>query len=166
MICVYFFPEKTRAEISRGAHRPMSRDLSYETDSGAKPKIVFHIIFVLLCIFGDMVFCLCSIPAWYYSTSKNELRFTRKQTCVADCTISGPLGKCPLHCSRHVSGLSRKPFQFKAHVIYIYMYIDLKKRPATCNCNLQLAACCLQLATCCLQLQPMEIVFCNLQLPG
>ena len=60
------FPKKTRAEISRRMHRRMSRDLSYETDSGPKTKTVFRIIFALFSysfhIFGDMVFCLCSIP--------------------------------------------------------------------------------------------------------
>ena len=35
-----FFPKKTRAEISRRMHRRMSRDLSYETDSGPKTKTV------------------------------------------------------------------------------------------------------------------------------
>ena len=34
------FPKKTRAEISRRMHRRMSRDLSYETDSGPKTKTV------------------------------------------------------------------------------------------------------------------------------
>ena len=34
------FPKKTRAEISRRTHRSMSRDLSYETDSGPKTKTV------------------------------------------------------------------------------------------------------------------------------
>merc|ERR1711924_305817 len=36
-----------RAEISRRTHRSMSRDPSYETDSGPKTKTVFHIIFAL-----------------------------------------------------------------------------------------------------------------------
>ena len=47
MIFMYFliFPKKTRAEISRRTHRSMSRDLSYETDSGPKTKTVFHMIF-------------------------------------------------------------------------------------------------------------------------
>ena len=47
MFFLYFgiFPKKTRAEISRRMHRRMSRDLSYETDSGPKTKTVFHIIF-------------------------------------------------------------------------------------------------------------------------
>ena len=42
MIFLYFgiFPKKTRAEISRRMHRRMSRDLSYETDSGPKTKTV------------------------------------------------------------------------------------------------------------------------------
>ena len=44
-ICFFFqyfgiFPKKTRAEISRRMHRRMSRDLSYETDSGPKTKTV------------------------------------------------------------------------------------------------------------------------------
>ena len=34
------FPKKARAEISRRMHRRMSRDLSYETDSGPKTKTV------------------------------------------------------------------------------------------------------------------------------
>ena len=34
------FTKKTRAEISRRTHRSMSRDLSYETDSGPKTKTV------------------------------------------------------------------------------------------------------------------------------
>ena len=33
------FQKKTRAEISRRMHRRMSRDLSYETDSGQKLKL-------------------------------------------------------------------------------------------------------------------------------
>ena len=39
---LYFgiFPKKTRAEISRRMHQRMSRDLSYETDSGRKTKTV------------------------------------------------------------------------------------------------------------------------------
>ena len=39
---LYFgiFPKKTRAEISRRMLRQMSRDLSYETDSGPKTKSV------------------------------------------------------------------------------------------------------------------------------
>ena len=39
---LYFgiFTKKTRAEISRRMHRRMSRDLSYETDSGPKTKTV------------------------------------------------------------------------------------------------------------------------------
>ena len=42
MVFLYFgiFPKKTRAEISRRMHRRMSRDLSYETDSGPKTKTV------------------------------------------------------------------------------------------------------------------------------
>ena len=38
---LYFgiFSKKTRAEISRRMHRRMSRDLSYETDSGQKLKL-------------------------------------------------------------------------------------------------------------------------------
>ena len=36
----FIFPKKTRAEISRRMHRRMSRDLSYETDSGPKTKTV------------------------------------------------------------------------------------------------------------------------------
>ena len=42
MFFLYFriFPKKTRAEISRRTHRSMSRDLSYETDSGPKTKTV------------------------------------------------------------------------------------------------------------------------------
>ena len=41
MVFLYFgiFPKKTRAEISRRMHRRMSRDLSYETDSGQKLKL-------------------------------------------------------------------------------------------------------------------------------
>ena len=41
-VCLDFgiFPKKTRAEISRRMHRRMSRDLSYETDSGPKTKTV------------------------------------------------------------------------------------------------------------------------------
>ena len=37
-IILGIFPKKTRAEISRRMHRRMSRDLSYETDSGPKTK--------------------------------------------------------------------------------------------------------------------------------
>ena len=39
---MYFliFPKKARAEISRRTHQSMSRDLSYETDSGPKTKTV------------------------------------------------------------------------------------------------------------------------------
>ena len=42
MVFLYFgiFQKKTRAEISRRMHRRMSRDLSYETDSGPKTKTV------------------------------------------------------------------------------------------------------------------------------
>ena len=42
MIFLYFgiFPKKTRAEISRRMHRRMSRDLSYETESGQKLKLL------------------------------------------------------------------------------------------------------------------------------
>ena len=42
MVFLYFgiFTKKTRAEISRRMHRRMSRDLSYETDSGPKTKTV------------------------------------------------------------------------------------------------------------------------------
>ena len=42
MFFLYFgiFSKKTRAEISRRMHRRMSRDLSYETDSGLKTKAV------------------------------------------------------------------------------------------------------------------------------
>ena len=36
---VGIFTKKTRAEISRRMHRRMSRDLSYETDSGQKLKL-------------------------------------------------------------------------------------------------------------------------------
>ena len=40
LVFLYFdiFPKKTRAEISRRMHRRMSRDLSYESDSGQKLK--------------------------------------------------------------------------------------------------------------------------------
>ena len=37
---IVIFSKKTRAEISRRTHRSMSRDLSYETDSGPKTKTV------------------------------------------------------------------------------------------------------------------------------
>ena len=37
---VGIFPKKMRAEISRRMHRRMSRDLSYETDSGPETKTV------------------------------------------------------------------------------------------------------------------------------
>ena len=42
MFFLYFgiFPKKTRADISRRMHWRMSRDLSYETDSGPKTKTV------------------------------------------------------------------------------------------------------------------------------
>ena len=43
LIVMYFFvifTKKARAEISRRTHRRMSRDLSYETDSGPKTKTV------------------------------------------------------------------------------------------------------------------------------
>ena len=39
-LCMFLiFPKQTRAEISRRTHRRMSRDLSYETDSGQKLKL-------------------------------------------------------------------------------------------------------------------------------
>ena len=38
MFC-FFFSKQMRAEISRRMHRRMSRDLSYETDSGQKLKL-------------------------------------------------------------------------------------------------------------------------------
>ena len=41
----FFFSKKTRAEISRRMHRRMSRDLSYETDSGPKTKTVSDLNF-------------------------------------------------------------------------------------------------------------------------
>ena len=46
-VFLYFwiFPKKTRAEISRRMHRPMPRDLSYETDSGPKTKTVSDLNF-------------------------------------------------------------------------------------------------------------------------
>ena len=49
MVFLYFgiFPKKTRAEISRRMHRRMSRDLSYETDSGPKTKTVSDLNFQL-----------------------------------------------------------------------------------------------------------------------
>ena len=47
MVFLYFgiFTKKTRAEISRRMHRRMSRDLSYETDSGPKTKTVSDLNF-------------------------------------------------------------------------------------------------------------------------
>merc|ERR1711965_432566 len=49
MMFRYFhdFSKKTRAEISRRMHRRMSRDLSYETDSGPKTKTVSDLNFQL-----------------------------------------------------------------------------------------------------------------------
>ena len=41
----WIFPKKTRAKISRRMHRRMSRDLSYETDSGPKTKTVSDLNF-------------------------------------------------------------------------------------------------------------------------
>ena len=43
MVFLYFgfFSKKVRAKISRKMHQRMSRDLSYETDSGPKTKTVY-----------------------------------------------------------------------------------------------------------------------------
>ena len=48
MFLYIFFSKKTHAEISRRMHRRMSRDLSYETDSGPKTKTVSDLNFQVM----------------------------------------------------------------------------------------------------------------------
>ena len=58
---VVIFP--ARAKISRRTAQKSSQDLSYETDSGSKTEpVVSHYFHIIFFVFGNMVFCLCSIP--------------------------------------------------------------------------------------------------------
>ena len=64
-----FFPKKTPAEISCRTHRRMSRDLSYETDSGPKTKTGFHIVFRLFSHYFNIFWI------WYlfYAHYRNDI---------------------------------------------------------------------------------------------